>query len=101
MDTAFYKKQAAENGFAINAAAKVPTAALAIVRDQVNYMLGHRPDIRDTMIAHGARIGIMAETEYTTDVPEQRGWIVPKYLDPRLTPQERANYYQPGGLGTR
>jgi hypothetical protein len=101
LDTAFYKKHADANGFPIIASAKVPDAALAIVRDQVNYMLGHRPDIRDTMIAHGARIGIMAETEYTTDVPEQRGWIVPKYLDPRLTPQERANYYQPGGLGTR
>ena len=23
----------------------------------------------------------------------QRGWIVPKYLDPRLTPQERARYF--------
>ena len=42
----------------------------------------------------------MAETEYTVDVPEQRNWVVPKYLDPRLTPQERARYYEPGGLGS-
>ena len=101
LDTVFYKKYADANGYPILASAKVPDAALAIVRDQVNYMLAARPDIRDTMIAHGARIGIMAETEYTVDVPEQRGWTVPKYLDPRLTPGERSNYFEPGGLGFR
>ena len=101
LDTAFYKKYADANGYPILASAKVPDAALAIVRDQVNYMLSARPDIRDTMIAHGARIGIMAETEYTVDVPEQRGWTVPKYLDPRLTAGERSNYYERGGLGYR
>jgi hypothetical protein len=101
LDTTFYKKYADANGYPILASDKVPDAALAIVRDQVNYMLGHRPDIRDTMIAHGARIGIMAETEYTTTVPEQRSWTVPKYLDPRLTEQERARYYEPGGLASR
>jgi hypothetical protein len=100
LDTSYYKKFADANGYPILASAKVSDAALAIVRDQVNYMLGHRPDIRDTLIAHGGRIVIMAETEYTTDIPEQRGWVVPKYLDPRLTPQERARYYEQGGLGS-
>jgi hypothetical protein len=101
LDTTFYKKYADANGLPILASAKVADAALAIVRDQVDYMLASRPDIRDTMIAHGARVGIMAETEYTMDVPEQRGWTVPKYLDPRLTAGERASYYEPGGLGSR
>jgi hypothetical protein len=100
LDTTYYKKFADANGYPILASAKVSDAALAIVRDQVNYMLASRPDIRDTMIARGARIVIMAETEYTMDIPEQRGWTVPKYLDPRLTPQERARYYEPGGLGS-
>jgi len=101
LDTTFYRKYADANGFTILASGKVPDAALAIVRDQVNYMLGHRPDIRETMIEYGARIGIMSETEYTVDLPEQRGWTVPKYLDPRLTEGERASYYEPGGLGFR
>ncbi len=101
LDTTFYKKYADANGLPILGSANVPDAALAIVRDQVNYMLASRPDIRDTMIAHGARVGIMAETEYTMDVPEQRNWTVPKYLDPRLTEGERAGYYEPGGLGYR
>ena len=100
LDTSYYKKYADANGYPILGSAKVSDAALAIVRDQVNYMLGNRPDVRDTMIAHGGRIVVMAETEYTMDVPEQRRWVVPKYLDPRLTPQERARYYEPGGLGS-
>lgn len=100
LDTAFYRKYADANGYPILASASVSDAAVAIVRDQVNYMLGHRPDLRDTMIAHGGRIVVMAKTEYTMDVPEQRRWVVPKYLDPRLTPQERAHYYEPGGLGS-
>src|SRR5439155_9609730 len=100
LDTTFYKKYADANGYPILASGKVPDAAVAIVRDQVNYMLGNRPDVRDTMIAHGGRVVVMAETEYTVDIPEQRRWVVPKYLDPRLTLQERARYYEPGGLGS-
>jgi hypothetical protein len=100
LDTGFYKKFADANGYPVLASAKVPDAAVAIVRDQVNYMLGNRPDVRDTMIAHGGRVVVMSETEYTVDVPEQRGWTVPKYLDPRLTPQERARYYEAGGMGS-
>jgi hypothetical protein len=100
LDTSYYKKFADANGYPILASAKVPDAALAIVRDQVNYMLANRPDVRDTMIAHGGRVVVMAETEYTMDVPEQRGWRVPKYLDPRLTPQERGRYYESDGLGS-
>ena len=101
LDTTYYKKHADANGYPILASAKVPDAALAIVRDQVNYMLAHRPDVRDTMVARGARIVIMAETEYTMDIPEQRNWTVPKYLDPRLTEGERNNYYTPTGLATQ
>lgn len=100
LDTTYYRKYADANGYPILASDKVADAAVAIVRDQVTYMLGHRPDLRDTMVAHGGRVVIMAETEYTVDIPEQRGWTVPKYLDPRLTPQERATYYEPGGLGS-
>ena len=100
LDTTYYKKYADANGYPILASSKVSDAAVAIVRDQVTFMLGNRPEIRDTMIAHGGRVVVMAETEYTMDVPEQRRWTVPKYLDPRLTPQERARYYEPGGLGS-
>ena len=101
LDTTYYKKYADATGYPILASAKVPDAALAIVRDQVNYMLAHRPDVRDTLIGRGGRIVIMAETEYTMDIPEQRNWTVPRYLDPRLTVGERARYYEPGGLASQ
>jgi len=100
LDTAFYKKYADANGYPILGSGKVSDNAIAIVRDQVNAMLGNRPDVRDTMIAHGGRVVVMAETEYTMDVPEQRNWTVPKYLDPRLTAGERSHYYEPNGLGS-
>jgi hypothetical protein len=100
LDTTFYKKYAEANGYPILGSAKVSDNAIAIVRDQVNAMLGNRPDVRDTMIAHGGRVVVMAETEYTMDVPEQRNWTVPKYLDPRLTAGERLHYYDPNGLGS-
>ncbi|HUF69435.1 MAG TPA: hypothetical protein VMM79_12400 [Longimicrobiales bacterium] len=101
LDTTYYRKYADANGYPILASAEVEDAALAIVRDQVNYMLGHRPDIRETLVEYGGRIVIMAETEYTMSIPEQRDWIVPKYLDPRLTEGERSNYYERDGLGFR
>jgi len=101
LDTTYYKKHADANGYPILASEEVPDEALAIVRDQVNYMLGFRPDVRNAMIEAGARLVIMAETEYTMDIPEQRHWIVPRYRDPRLTSGERASYYEPGGLGYR
>ena len=101
LDTTHYKKHADAQGYPILASEKVPDEALAIVRDQVNYMLGFRSEIRDAMIKAGARIVIMAETEYTMDIPEQRNWTVPKYRDPRLTAGERSSYFEPGGLGYR
>jgi hypothetical protein len=101
LDTTYYRKYADANGYPILASAEVQDEALAIVRDQVNYMLGHRPDIRESVIEYGGRIVIMAETEYTMSIPEQRDWIVPKFLDPRLTEGERSNYFEEGGLGYR
>ncbi len=55
-------------------------------------MLSERPDLRDHLIEEGARVGIMAIDEGTTDLPEQRDWKKPAIDDPRLTPCERKNY---------
>ena len=46
LDTRYYTKWADANGYPILASEKVPDEALAIVRDQVMYMLGNRPDVR-------------------------------------------------------
>ncbi|WP_244920090.1 hypothetical protein [Rhizobium etli] len=71
---------------------KVPDTALLISRDIVLYMFSERRDVRDALIQAGARMGVMAIDETTTDIPEQRDWKKPLPDDPRLTPDERRNY---------
>ncbi len=100
LDTTFYKKYASALGVPILGSALVPDEAIVVARDIVMHMLSVRPDVRADLIARGGRVGVMAETEMTTDIPEQRDWKKPAYDDPRLTPGERARYYQPGGIAS-
>ncbi len=83
-------------GVPITASIKVPDKALLIARDVVNYMLSKRPDVREAMIARGFRVGIMAQTEMQTDLPEYSDWEIPAKDDRRLTPRERENYDRRG-----
>ena len=88
----FYKKYTDALGIAIVSSEKVPNAALLVARDIVIHMLAKRPDLREEMIKRRMRVGVMAQSESTTDVPEQRNWKKPNRDDPRLTPGERNNY---------
>lgn len=88
----FYKKYTDALGIAIVSSEKVPNAALLVARDIVIHMLAKRPDLREEMIKRRMRVGVMAQSESTTDVPEQRNWKKPSRDDPRLTPGERNNY---------
>src|SRR5687767_3305983 len=99
-DRTFYKKYVNAHGIPVISSAKVPDAALLLARDIVVFMLAGRPDLRTEMIARGYRVGVMAQTEMTTDIPEQRDRKKPAPGDPRLTRAERDNYDKPGGLGT-
>jgi len=49
----------------------------------VHKMLGGRPDILNTLADQGARVVVMAYSEYTTDVPEQRAMQPKTYWDSR------------------
>src|SRR5262245_35824645 len=88
----FYKKYTDALGLPIVSIEKVPDAALLVARDITIHMLAKRPDLRQAMIAKAMRVGVMAQTESTTDVPEQKNWKKPRRDDPRLTPGERNNY---------
>ncbi|MDL2403459.1 glycoside hydrolase [Rhizobium mayense] len=88
----FYAKYADAAGIPVISSEKVPDTALLIARDIVLYMLSERRDVRDALVRAGARVGIMAIDETTTDIPEQRDWEKPAPDDPRLTPDERRNY---------
>ncbi|MDK1389297.1 glycoside hydrolase [Sinorhizobium sp. 7-81] len=96
----FYAKYADAAGIPVIGSEKVPDTALLIARDIVLYMLSERVDVRDAMIRAGARVGIMATDESTTDIPEQRDWKKPAPDDPRLTPDERRNYAETIGKMT-
>src|SRR5262245_42776862 len=74
LDTTFYKKHVDYKGFAILSSAKVSDAALLEARYLIDKLLGERDDILQAMIKAGCRFMVMAPTEMTTDVPEQRHW---------------------------
>ena len=99
-DRTFYKKYVDAFGIPVISSAKVPDAALLMARDIVVYMLAGRSDVRREMIAKGYRVGVMAQTEMTTDIPEQRDRKKPARNDPRLTRIELENYDKPGGMGS-
>lgn len=97
----FYKKYADALGVAILSSEKVPDAALLVARDIAIHMLAKRPDLRAEMVKQKMRVGVMAQSESTTDIPEHRNMRKPSRDDGRLTPQERENYDKPGGIGSQ
>jgi hypothetical protein len=96
----FYKKHANALGIAILSSEKVPDAALLVARDIVIHMLAKRPDLRAEMVKKKMKVGVMAQSETTTDIPEHRNNKRPSLNDPRLTPGEKANYDKPGGIAS-
>jgi hypothetical protein len=82
LDTDFYKKHVGYKGFSILGSAKVSDAALLEARYLIDQLLCGREDILQAMIKAGCRFMVMAPTEMTTDVPEQRHWDK-KYWDRR------------------
>lgn len=96
----FYKKYTDALGIPILSSEKVPDGALLVAWDIVIAMLTKRPDLRQEMIRKKMRVGVMAQSEVTTDIPEHRHRKKPARDDPRLTPAERANYDRPGGIGS-
>src|SRR5262245_52446631 len=72
LDTTFYKKHLDYKGFSILSSAKVSDAGLLEARYLIDRLLGEREDILKAMIKRGCRFMVMAPTEMTTDVPEQR-----------------------------
>lgn len=100
LDTDFYKKYTSAGGIPVIGSARVPDAALLVARDIILHMLSMRPDLREHMVESGYRVGIMAVSESTTDLPEQRDWKKPAFDDRRLTDGERERYYEPGGIAS-
>lgn len=71
LDT-FYTKYADASGIPIVGSDKVPDEAFFAVQKVINKMVSFRPDILEKLIENKMRIGIMATTEVTSDLPEYR-----------------------------
>lgn len=88
----FYEKYTDAQGIPIVGSGDVPDDALLVARDIVLHMLSSQPDIHQYMAQEGYRVGVMAETDSTMDLPEHSDWEKPSIDDPRLTDEEQENY---------
>jgi alpha-glucosidase len=79
----FYRKYLETKGFPILSSGKVSDEALIEAADIVDHMLDGRDDVRRAMIKSKVRLVVMAPTEMTTDLPEQRGMTPKDYWDRR------------------
>ncbi len=67
---AFYTQQCEILGVSILASSSVQPEALDVVARVFAEVIGHRPDLIEVMIINGLRIGIMADDQVSTDLPE-------------------------------
>jgi alpha-glucosidase len=79
----FYKKHVDLEGLPILSSDKVSDEALLEAAYLIKSMLAERPDILKEMAKRGVRFVVMAPTEMTTDVPEQRNMTPKDYWDNR------------------
>jgi hypothetical protein len=76
--SAFYKKYVDADGIPVLGSDKVSDTALYRARFIILQVLSGRADIRDQMIAHGARVAIMGASEQTSDIPEHSNLALPE-----------------------
>jgi hypothetical protein len=88
----FYAQHRDAGGIPVIGSARVKPEALDTAAGLVRQMLAPRPDLARWLAGNGYRVAIMAESEATTDLPEQAHWTRPARGDPRLTRCERKHY---------
>jgi alpha-glucosidase len=79
----FYAKYTDYQGYPILSSAKVSDAALLEARYLIGQMLAGRDDIVQALVERNCRFTVMAPSEMTTDVPEQRDMQPKEYWDRR------------------
>ncbi|MCI0702857.1 MAG: hypothetical protein L0241_17390 [Planctomycetia bacterium] len=79
----FYEKSTDYNGLPILSSGKVSDEALVEARYLIGKMLADRADITAALVKNRCRFVVMAPTEMTTDVPEQRNMTPKDYWDKR------------------
>jgi len=66
----FYKKYLNANGIPVVSSENVADSALILARHTIINMTAKRPDVLAQMVLNRARVGIIAEIEETSDLPE-------------------------------
>lgn len=79
----FYQKYSNVGGLPILSSSKVSDEGLLEAGYLIQQMLINRPDVLKTMVRNRVRFVVMAPTEMTTDVPEQRNMKPKEYWDRR------------------
>ena len=79
----FYQKYTSAHGIPVLSSAKVSDRGLLEAVYLIDQMLANRDDIRQALIKNRMRFVVMAPTEMTTDVPEQRNMTPKDYWDQR------------------
>jgi hypothetical protein len=79
----FYKKYVDANGIPVIGSEKVSDHALREAAHLIGRMLEHRPDVLAAMVKNKVRFVVIAYSERTTDVPEQRGMTPKDFWDVR------------------
>lgn len=79
----FYEKSVDAGGIPVLGSAKVSDYALKEAAFLIDKMLAHRPEVRQAMIRNKVRCVVMAYSERTTDVPEQRSMKPKEFWDVR------------------
>jgi hypothetical protein len=79
----FYKKHVSAGGIPILSSEKPSDHALLEAAYLVERMLAHRLDLRRALIEKGARVAVMAVSEFTTDIPEHSHLRPKQYADRR------------------
>ena len=68
----FYRRHCSALGIDVLASDAVDPAAVRRTAEIIVAMIGHRPDLVESMIARDLRVGVIAIDEVTTDMPEHR-----------------------------
>jgi alpha-glucosidase len=79
----FYKKHVSAGGLPVLSSDKVADEALLEARYLILQMLADREDILKALVKNKVRFVVMAASEMTTDVPEQRDMMPKEYWDKR------------------
>lgn len=94
----FFDKFTDAQGIPVVASADVPDRGLLVARDVILHMLTNSPSIQQQMIDEGYKLGVMADTDSTMDIPWYSDLEKPDGIDEDVTVAEYWNQ-RARGLG--